>query len=60
MPPLSNAPPALIKPLQPVPQDTLEILVMLLVNCVLLVLIQILEPALAQHRVVTVPLESFH
>jgi hypothetical protein len=55
--PLSNAPPAPIKPLQPVTQDTyiMEILVMPLVNCVVPVLSRILEQMPGQQHVPLVP-----
>jgi hypothetical protein len=55
--PLSNAPPAPIKPLQPVTQDTyiMEILVMLLVSCVVPVLSRILEQMPGQQHVPLVP-----
>jgi hypothetical protein len=51
-PPLSNAPLVPIKQSQRVTQDIMDLPVMLLAKRVLLVLLQILEQALGQHRVV--------
>ena len=52
--PLFNAPPAPIKPLQPVTPDIMENLVMFFVKYVVPVPLQIPEPALGQQRVIIV------
>jgi hypothetical protein len=56
-PPLSSAPLVPTKKLQRAMLDIMEILVMHLAKRVLLVLLQILEQALGQHRVVIAPPE---